>query len=88
MKFAEHCDTTTSYIGHIETGRKFPSMEMIEKMAKVLRIEPYHFFINRAEQNMDIANIYPLLPNSMKNEIKDQIEFSVSEVIKEILGKY
>jgi transcriptional regulator with XRE-family HTH domain len=90
MKLAEYCDTTTSYIGHIETGVKFPSMEMIEKIAKVLKIEPYNFFINRAEQNnqIDSANIYPILPISMKNEIKDQMELSISDVLKEILSKY
>jgi transcriptional regulator with XRE-family HTH domain len=32
MQFAELCNTTASYIGHIETGRKFPSMEMDESM--------------------------------------------------------
>jgi transcriptional regulator with XRE-family HTH domain len=39
MKLAEYCDTTTSYIGHIETGLKFPSMDMIEKMAEILRVK-------------------------------------------------
>ena len=90
MKLAEFCDTTTSYIGHIESGRKFPSMDMIEKMANVLKIEPYNFFINRAEQNngSESIKIYPVLPTSMKNEIKDQMELSISDIIKEILNKY
>ena len=82
MKFAEFCDTTTSYIGHIETGRKFPSMEMIEKMAKVLRVEPYHLFRNHAESNgdSDIEKAYPLMPKIMKDEIKSQIESSINEI--------
>ena len=90
MKLAEHCDTETSYVGHIESGRKFPSMEMIEKMAKVLKIEPYHFFINRTEQSNcgDNASIYPVLPKSMKNEIETQMELSISSAIKETLDKY
>jgi len=90
MKLAECCNTTTSYIGHIETGLKFPSMDMIEKMAEILRIEPYLFFKNRMEQdsNNNIENIYPKLPISMKNEINDEIDLSISKVIKEILQKY
>jgi transcriptional regulator with XRE-family HTH domain len=90
MKLAEHCNTTTSYIGHIETGLKFPSMDMIEKMAKILRIEPYLFFINRIKQDAcnDTENIYPKLPISMKNEINNEIDLSISNVIKEILKKY
>ena len=90
MKFAECCNTTTSYIGHIETGRKFPSMELIEKMAETLKIEPYHFFINRIKQgdNIDTEKVYPKLPKSMKNEIKDQMDLSISEVINGILSRY
>ena len=86
MKLAEHCNTSPSYIGEIEIGRKFPSVEMIEKFADVLRIEPYHFFRNRTEINNDsnIEKIYPLLPITMKNEIKNQIESSINE----ILNKY
>ena len=89
MKLAEYCNTTTSYIGHIETGLKFPSMDMIEKMAEILRIEPYLFFKNQTKQDTrDSENIYPKLPVSMKNEIKNEIDLSISKVIKEILNKY
>jgi transcriptional regulator with XRE-family HTH domain len=90
MKLAEYCNTTTSYIGHIETGLKFPSMDMIEKMAEILRIEPYLFFKNQTNQDTgnDAETIYPKLPISMKNEINNEIDLSVSKVIKEILNKY
>jgi len=90
MKLAGYCDTTTSYIGHIESGRKFPSMDMIEKMAEVLKIEPYHFFINRTDpkSSIDTVNVYPRLPESMKNEINNEMDISISNVIKEILKKY
>jgi len=89
MKLAEYCNTTTSYIGHIETGLKFPSMDMIERMAEILRIEPYLFFINRMKQDVgDNEKIYPKLPVSMKNEINNEIDLSISNVIKEILKKY
>jgi transcriptional regulator with XRE-family HTH domain len=86
MKLAEYCDTSASYIGEIEIGRKFPSTEMIEKIAGALRIEPYHLFRNQLEINSDsdTEKTYPLLPNSMKNEIKAQIDSSISE----ILNKY
>jgi transcriptional regulator with XRE-family HTH domain len=43
-KLAEECETSTSYIGQIEIGNRFPSLEMIEKMAAALQIKPYLFF--------------------------------------------
>ena len=94
MKLAEYCDTAASYIGEIEIGRRFPSMEMIEKMADVLRIEPYHFFKNRSDDNTisDTENLFPRLPNSMKNQIKTQIKTqidqSTNEILSDILSKY
>jgi transcriptional regulator with XRE-family HTH domain len=90
MKLAEYCNTSPTYIGEIEVGKKFPSMEMIEKIAAILRIQPYHFFIDRNEQNADIntENPYPKLPNSMKKEIRSELNFSMNELIREILEKY
>jgi len=97
MQLAEGCNTATSYIGDIEIGRRFPSIEMIEKIAHVLRIEPYHFFQNQKD-NIPVSDteiLFPLLPNSMKKQIKTQIKTqidqSMSEIISEIdeiLSKY
>ncbi len=44
MNLAELCNTSTSYIGEIETGKKFPSVEMIEKISRNLKIEPSKLF--------------------------------------------
>jgi len=90
MKLAEYCNTSPTYIGEIEVGKKFPSMDMIEKIAAILRIKPYHFFIDRTEQNDDIntENPYPKLPKSMRNEIRSELNFSMNEIIRETLEKY
>jgi len=97
MKLAEYCNTATSYIGDIEIGRRFPSLDLIEKIANVLRVEPYHFFKDQTDNNsvLEIENLFPHLPNSMKKQIKiqikTQIDHSTREIIneiEEILSKY
>jgi len=90
MKLAEHCNSSPTYIGEIEVGKKFPSIDMIEKIAAILRIKPYHFFIDRTEKNTDInaENPYPKLPKSMQNEIRSELNFSMNELIRETLEKY
>ncbi|MDR0403744.1 MAG: helix-turn-helix domain-containing protein [Treponema sp.] len=45
MKLAELCGTDVSYIGQIEIGRRFPSIELIEKMAEALKLDPYRLFM-------------------------------------------
>ncbi|GHV78271.1 hypothetical protein AGMMS49944_00620 [Spirochaetia bacterium] len=81
MKLAEMCNSSPSYIGEIEIGRKFPSIEMIGKFAEALRIEPYHLFVDRTTGNGDEQDIYPKLPNSMKADIKSQIFSSIATIL-------
>ena len=33
MRLAELCDSSTGYIGEIESGKRFPSVNMIERIA-------------------------------------------------------
>ena len=51
MKLAEMLNTSTSYIGEIEIKRKIPSMEMVEKIANALDVEPFRLFIDDESRN-------------------------------------
>jgi transcriptional regulator with XRE-family HTH domain len=96
MKLAEYCGTSASYIGEIEIGRKFPSTEMIEKIARILRIEPYLFFKSMTDNSVlsNIENQKPRMPYSSKKQlqkqvksyIKRQINQSTTETLRHILS--
>jgi len=61
MKLAEMLNTSTSYIGEIEINRKIPSLDMVEKIANALEIEPFRLFIddnNRNKGNVLLAQDY------------------------------
>ena len=61
MKLAEILNTSTSYIGEIEINRKIPSLNMVEKIANALKIEPFRLFIddsNRNERNTLLTGDY------------------------------
>jgi len=74
MALAERCGTSTSYIGQIEIGNRFPSMELVEKIAVVLEIKPYMLFYD--------DNINNILPSSSKNnKITD---LKKNEIIKNL----
>ena len=51
MKLAEMLNTSTSYIGEIEINKKIPSLEMVEKIANALEIEPFKLFIDDKDRN-------------------------------------
>jgi transcriptional regulator with XRE-family HTH domain len=47
---AQMCGTSTSYIGQIEIGNRFPSLDLIEKIASALGIKPYILFFDDLEE--------------------------------------
>jgi transcriptional regulator with XRE-family HTH domain len=66
-KLAELCESSQAYIAEIEVGKKFPSPDMIEKIATALNIESYCLFQNNTK--IDIRTLTPL----QKQEIIDKI---------------
>jgi transcriptional regulator with XRE-family HTH domain len=51
MKLAELLDTSTSYIGEIEINSRVPSMDMVERIAKALNVEPFRLFVDNSSRN-------------------------------------
>lgn len=49
MKLAEKIGTSTSYIGEIEIGKKFPSIEMVQKIADALDVPPFKLFMTESD---------------------------------------
>jgi transcriptional regulator with XRE-family HTH domain len=85
MKLAEYCGTAHSYFGEIEAGRKFPSMDLIEKIAKILRIEPYLFFKSMTGNSTlnEIEQIKVRMPHSSKKQLQKQIKVHVKKHINQ-----
>ena len=77
MKLAEKCDTSTSYIGEIEIGRKFPSIEMIESICQALEIKPYQLFLE--EDDYIIKKISPERTDNLIKSLQTIIEKTIRE---------
>ena len=61
-KLAERVDTSTNYISAIEAGRRFPSAEMLEKIAIALGIDTPELFSTE-----------PIKLENTKNELEAEI---------------
>lgn len=44
MQLADLCETSTNYIGLMETAKRFPSVDMLEKIANALELKPQELF--------------------------------------------
>ena len=84
--------TSTSYIGEIEIGKKFPSVEMIEKLANALNIKACELFMEDYSQPNGIdctenalEDSENLFQNSQeKNEIPENLSPKERIFAKEI----
>jgi len=84
MRLADYCNISLGYIGEIESGRKFPSTEMIEKIADVLRIEPYMFF-KSPKENSSVSHPgkqFSRLPHTIKKQIKTKISRQIKSQLR------
>jgi transcriptional regulator with XRE-family HTH domain len=87
MDLAEKCDTAASYIGEIEIGRKFPSIEMIEKIAEALNIEAYQLFVNATNDDTNETPDYlAALPVRVRLDLIDRLEDIVCAGIGQVLA--
>jgi len=68
-KLAEMCESSQAYIAEIEVGKKFPSPDMIEKIASALEIESYYLFQNTAITDNRVLT--PLKREEIANKIFD-----------------
>ena len=82
-QLANLCDSSTGYIGEIESGKRFPSVNMIERIAKALDIESWYLFKNEPIKVLD-SNSQKKLAPTQKNEI---IKIACSALTK-ILDNY
>jgi len=89
MKLAEMLNTSTSYIGEIEINSKVPSMEMVEKIANALNIEPFRLFVDdKARINEEVPPIddyLESLTSMQRQDLTKRIITVISNNVEQIL---
>jgi transcriptional regulator with XRE-family HTH domain len=85
MRLAELCNSSTGYIGEIESGKRFPSVNMIERIAQALKIESYSLFKNEpiepSASNFSTEDLTPKLAPSQKKVILNKINSALLKVL-------
>jgi transcriptional regulator with XRE-family HTH domain len=79
-KLAELCDMNPRYIGQIETGLRFPSVDSIEKIADALDISPYQLFYDEIEEKEAQEEKIAAVHKEQKQKIKTILVESVSRI--------
>jgi transcriptional regulator with XRE-family HTH domain len=78
MALAEMCDSSGNYIGEIETGRRIPSFEKIERIASALRVAPHQLFMREdaethEEEGQNMKDFLETFPAGIKKELVSRL---------------
>ncbi|MEW5817141.1 MAG: helix-turn-helix transcriptional regulator [Spirochaetota bacterium] len=82
MKLAEFCHVSTSFIGEIEIGRKYPSAETLQKLADALGLKPYELFYEQVNWEVHDKRESIL---SLYEELKEKINLDLENTVKKHL---
>jgi len=81
MQLAELCSSSTGYIGEIESGKRFPSISMIERLASALEIESWHLFKNEPVSLTNFTVTNKLAP-TQKDELMKMANTALVKILE------
>jgi transcriptional regulator with XRE-family HTH domain len=81
-KLAEMADISLNYLAILELARKFPSGEMLERLAVVLEIEPHEFFFVGSSPQNELEQLRREIKNDINNTFGEKLEQAITDVIK------
>ena len=77
---AEKAGVSTHYIAMIETCKKYPKPDMLEKIAKTLEIEAYKLFIVEPDPNEPLERLHQKIITDMKQIVDEAVEKVIDSV--------
>jgi transcriptional regulator with XRE-family HTH domain len=81
-KLAEKVNTSTHYIGMIENGKKFPTPEMLERIASALEIDAPALFSTKSYPSPE-AGTMAKFQEQLINDISQAVAYRVKELGRE-----
>ena len=68
-KLAEKAEISTHYLAMVELARKFPSADMLERMATALEIEPHELFYMPGMAEKALENLHKSILASIDQKL-------------------
>jgi transcriptional regulator with XRE-family HTH domain len=79
VKLAEKVGTSTQYIGQIEQNKKFPSPEMLERIAEALEVDSPQLFSMETYSQDAIRQFRENLKENLGKAVDDFIDKGLTE---------
>ena len=81
-ELAERAEISPGYIGEVETGRKFPSAETLERLARILQVRPFRLLMSEADlaEAGGSDSIY-----DAASHLRDRVVAGLDDAVRELL---
>jgi len=86
-KLAEHAGIATTYVAMIEIEKKFPSVEVLEKLAQALKIDPTELFSKACYPVEEVKDLQKSVLRGIELVVKTHIE-EFEKKVKENSANY
>ena len=80
-KLAELANMSLNYLAILELARKFPSGEMLERLAEVLEINPHELFNAAPSPQNELEKLRHEIKNDITNAFEERVEQAINDVI-------
>ena len=84
MELAERAGISAGYVGEVEMGRKFPSPEILERIAAALEVRPYRLLMSD-EDVADAAGQDAVYEAAVR--LKQRLGEELDDLVREIAPK-
>jgi len=81
-ELAEKAGVSTHYIAMIETCKKYPKPEMLEKIAQTLAIKPYKLFNVETDPGEPLERLHQKIITDMKQIVSEAVEKAIDNKCK------
>ena len=78
-KLAEMADLSTHYVAMIETSRKFPTPEVLTRLAKALDIPPHELFAVPVSPEAALERLHKEVLVDIKQVVSEAVERAVAD---------
>ena len=82
-KLAKKANITTQYIAMIEVSRKFPTPEMLDRIARVLEIDAYELFVVKPSPENAMERLHDTLVSNIERVVSEAVEKALADKNKE-----
>lgn len=87
-KLAEKANASTQYIAMIELERKFPSPEMLERLAIALEIDCLDFFAPLPFSKESLKHLQKAVTNDLEKALIRSINKTVREIVSSVISSH